>query len=215
MSNAVSFDNVSCSGLPDNVSFEIKAGVRALIVTSREEESSLMLGLLSGLTQPDSGSIRISDNSIVGTDQDTLLQIRSKIGIVPFTGGLVSNLKVWENIFLPYLYHLGKPTSLEEGIADNLLNELKYTGKRMALPAHLSLYEKRVVAFTRAVIMKPDTMIYCNIFDKISQLQRSGLSNNIDKYHSENDIRTSIFLASSTEIYLEQTFDTVIYIHKQ
>lgn len=214
MSTAVLFDKVNYSDLLDDFSFKINIGTRVLVITASEEESFLLAGLMIGLTPLDSGSINISGCSVSESNQEVLLQLRSKIGIVPSVGGLVSNLKVWENIFLPYLYHFGKPTPLDEDIAENYLKELNYTGRRMVLPAHLTLYEKRVVAFIRSAVMNPDLMLYCNTLEKLSPQQQTGLSNVINRFHSESFTRTSIFFASSADAISTYEFDTVISVHR-
>jgi len=213
MSIAVSFDKVSYSGLLNGFSSEIISGSCALMTTEREEESCLLASLMTGMKLPDSGFITVSGRITGESTPEELLQLRSRLGVVPPAGGLVSNLKVWENIFLPYLYHRGEPAVEDEESADSYLGELGYTSKKMALPAHLTLYEKRVVAFVRAAVMKPDIMIYCNIFDKMTPAQQAGLSQAAAKFHSESAGRTSIFLASSHDVPFTKGFDALIPIH--
>lgn len=215
MSTAVSFHKVNYSGLLDGFSCEIKSGSCTLITTEREDESFVLAALMTGMKLPESGSITISGRITAESTPDELSQLRSRLGVVPPGGGLVSNLKVWENIFLPFLYHRGEPAEAEEESVDACLRDLGYTSKKMALPAHLTLYEKRVVAFARATLMKPDIMIYCNIFDKMTPAQQTGLSQAAAEYHSENAARTSIFLASTTDVPIGGGFDALIPIHGQ
>ena len=85
----------------------------------------------------------------------------------------------------------------------------------MAFPAHLSLYEKRVAAFTRAAIMQPDIMIYCNTFERISKPEQVRLAAVLDGFHIEKTDRTSIYLASTTDLPVQSEFDNVLYIHPQ
>lgn len=213
MSTAVSFHKVNYSGLLNGFSCEIKSGSCTLITTEREDESFVLAALMTGMKLPESGSITISGRITAESTPEELLQLRSRLGVVPPTGGLVSNLKIWENIFLPLQYHRGDPSAADEESANNWLTELGYSSKKMALPAHLTLYEKRVVAFVRAAVMKPDIMIYCNIFDKMSPAQQTGLSQAAAKYHSESAGRTSIFLASTTDVPFGGGFDALIPIH--
>lgn len=213
MSTAVSFDKVSYSGLLNGFSSEIKSGFCTLITTEREEESCLLTALITGMKLPDAGLITVFGRTTAESTPEELLHLRSRLGVVPPTGGLVSNLKIWENIFLPLQYHRGDPSAADEESADTWLTKLGYTSKKMALPAHLSLYEKRVVAFVRAAVMKPDVMIYCNIFDKMSPAQQTGLSQAAAQYHAESAGRTSIFLASTTDVPFGGGFDALIPIH--
>jgi len=215
MSVAVMFRDVSYSNVLRDFSSEIEEGERVLIVTAREEESTALTRLLTGFLMPEQGSIVISGNSTAEATPEQLMQTRIRMGIIPFQGGLVSNLKMWENIFLPYYYHTGKPKPEDDELALNYLKKLNCSEKHLAFPAHLSLYEKRVAAFTRAAIMQPDIMIYCNTLERISELDQASLASVLDDFHTEKTGRTSIYLASTTELPLQSNFSSVIYIHPQ
>jgi len=86
--------------------------------------------------------------------------------IVPHNGGLISNLSVWENIMLPLQYHAievaGTPQDavlhllLQCGLAD----EAAVSGLLLKRTDNLSLLEKRTVGFVRAMLMRPELIIY-------------------------------------------------------
>ena len=95
--------------------------------------------------------------------------------LVPHNGGLISNLRVWENIILPVQYHGVEVAGiLEENVAqllgkcgmedENAISELL-----MKLPDQLSLYEKRLVGFIRAMLMSPELIIYDAINEGLSR----------------------------------------------
>jgi len=212
---AVIFRDVSYTDVLTDFSCEIETGERVLIVTAREEESTAVTRLLSGFLMPERGSIVVSGNSNAEATVEQLMLARTKLGIIPFHGGLISNLKMWENIFLPYYYHTGKPEPEDDELASNYLKKLNCSGKHLAFPAHLSLYEKRVAAFTRAAIMKPDIMIYCNVLERISKSDQTSLASVLDEFHTKKTGRTSIYLASTTELPLQSNFSSVIHVHPQ
>ncbi len=213
MSAAITFRNVSYSDILNGFSCEIETGQRVLVVTSREEESTILTRLAAGLLTPEQGTIDVFGSSTSETSPEQLVQSRLKLGIIPFNGGLVSNLKMWENIFLPHFYHRGKPDPEVDELADNYLTKLNCSAKHMAFPAHLSVFEKRATAFTRAAIMKPDVMIYCNTLERISKSDQVRLATVIDDFHSEKAGRTSIYLASTSELPVKTDFDAIFYIH--
>ena len=215
MSVAVMFKDVSYSDMLHDFSCEIAAGKRVLIVTAREEESTVLTRLMAGVFKPEQGTIVVSGNSTGESTAENLVLMRLTLGIVSFHGGLVSNLKMWENIFLPYYYHTGRSKPSDDELAINYLNTLNCSGKQMAFPAHLSLYEKRVAAFTRAAIMQPDIMIYCNTFERISKPEQIRLASVLDEFHTEKVDRTSVYLASTTDLPVQSEFDNVLYIHPQ
>ena len=80
---------------------------------------------------------------------------------MPAHGGLISSLNGWENITLPVAYHSPRrlPDLHEEvqdvlddlgGVDDNLLAKL---------PEEMTLYEKRLCAYIRALLEKPRLML--------------------------------------------------------
>jgi ABC-type transporter Mla maintaining outer membrane lipid asymmetry ATPase subunit MlaF len=95
--------------------------------------------------------------------------------IVPHNGGLISNLRVWENIVLPVQYHgIEVAGRLEENVARLLMqcgleDEAAVSGLLQRLPDQLSLYEKRLVGFVRAMLMAPELIIYDSILEGLSR----------------------------------------------
>lgn len=86
--------------------------------------------------------------------------------IVPHNGGLISNLPVWENIILPVQYHsIDLAGTLEDNVASLLLrcglaDESAVSELLLKRPDQLSLLEKRMVGFVRAMLMSPELIIY-------------------------------------------------------
>jgi phospholipid/cholesterol/gamma-HCH transport system ATP-binding protein len=95
--------------------------------------------------------------------------------IVPHNGGLISNLRVWENIILPVQYH---GIELAGGLEDNVARLLRQCGLEteaavsellLKLPDQLSLYEKRLAGFVRAMLMSPELLIYDSTNEGLSR----------------------------------------------
>ena len=95
--------------------------------------------------------------------------------IVPHNGGLISNLRVWENIILPVQYHgIEVAGNLEDNVAQLLVQcglegETAVSELLLKLPDQLSLYEKRLVGFARAMLMSPELVIYDSMNEGLSR----------------------------------------------
>jgi phospholipid/cholesterol/gamma-HCH transport system ATP-binding protein len=95
--------------------------------------------------------------------------------IVPHDGGLISNLRVWENIILPVQYHcIQIAGKLEDRVAQLLVqcgleDEAAVSNLLQRLPDQLSLYEKRMVGFVRAMLMSPELIIYDSMNEGLSR----------------------------------------------
>lgn len=214
MAAAISFSNVTCKPFFQQFSCSIEQGCTALLVTSREDESSSLLRLLTGLEAPSSGSVHVLDHPLADLAPDQIYQLRRQIGVVPFSGGLVSNLKMWENITLPLLYQSGAIDEEITAVALTRLEQLEYHGEVTVLPAHLTLYEKRITAFVRATLQQPQLMVYCNSLDGIPHNFRANLAKAALEFHQALPGRTSLFMTSSRDIARDMDVDIRLTVHE-
>lgn len=110
---------------------------------------------------------------------DSLLsQIKSCI--VGTDGGLISNLSIVENIVLPSEFHdvgsdVHRESRLKEltsrfGEDGAALRKLEY-----AQPALLSLSQKRLAGFLRAMLMEPELMVFDSLLEGISRANAAKL----------------------------------------
>ena len=213
MLNSIAFANIVFGDLPDGISASVEQGKKVLVVTSREDENNALLRLITGMEAPSSGSIELLGVNLGEASRSTLNELRNAIGIVTSNGGLVSNLKLWENIILPVLFNNDSLEQEVEDLALNMLKQFNFTKNPMVPPAQLSLFEKRMAAFVRAAIKNPQIMIYSNCFGGISLSASRILADMAFKFHSQSPDRTSVFLASNTETVKEMSFDAIITIH--
>jgi len=214
MTAAISFREVSAGGLFERLSFEVESGSSVLIVTSGEDESDALLRLITGMSRPLCGSVHLSGLSLGELSPPQLYLLRQEIGVVPANGGMVSNLKLWENITLPLLYTKGHVSGETEEHITNCLVKLGYSGNVMALPAHLTLYEKRIASFIRATLCQPRIMVYGNCFDDMPAVARKRFLEATTEFHNEAAGRTSIYLVSSAEMAGDLAVDAIVAVHE-
>jgi len=95
--------------------------------------------------------------------------------IVPHNGGLISNLRAWENIILPVQYHgIEVAGKIEDNVGQLLVqcgleDENAVSDLLLKLPDQLSLYEKRLIGFVRAMLMSPELIIYDSMNEGLSR----------------------------------------------
>ena len=92
------------------LSLEVKKGETLAILGQSGSGKSTLLSLISGLDQPDFGTIRINDYDLTKMKQEELARFRSEqLGIVFQQYHLLSNLTALENVTLPLeLQHRSK-----------------------------------------------------------------------------------------------------------
>jgi phospholipid/cholesterol/gamma-HCH transport system ATP-binding protein len=210
----ISFKNLS---LPDSVegfSRDIEAGCSALIVTSRDDECTVLTRLITGLSRPPDGSVQVNGQDVAALELPDLHALRQQIGVVPSNGGLVSNLKFWENITLPLLYDTGGITAEQEKTGLDYLALLEYSGNIMAMPAHLTLHERRMAALVRAFMRRPGIMLYSNCIEGSPSTYRTAFLRAAREFHSAEPGRTSLYLSTSPDLAADLHVDLVIRLNE-
>lgn len=181
------------------LSFRIKGGSVYKVITNSDYENRKLLNVILGLQRPEHGRVFLFDKEMYILSSKELNRLFSRVGTVLKDGGLISNLKVWENIVLPVWYHSGnKPEDVEEKV----VQRLKEAGMDVAhleelmgeLPGPLPVHEKRLLGFVRAALMEPDLMIYDSVFEGLNQEMSERFIKLTEKFHSERAGRTSVYI---------------------
>ncbi len=137
--------------------------------------------------------------------------------IVPHNGGLISNLRVWENIVLPVQYHgIEFAGNLEDNVTTLLgrcgvEGEDAISGLLLKLPDQLSLYEKRLVGFVRAMLMSPELVIYDALNEGLSRKEFARIIKFDQIFRLYFPFRTSVLV--SFEEYRDKDDSRQIVIH--
>lgn len=168
----LSVRNLGLEDHPEPLNLELAPGMQALCIVSDDQELRRLLLCCTGAMLPGHGELLLNGVDIASLSRQQLLDQRRQMGIVTANGGLIANLKLWENITLPLSYHYGEVSAEAEQQALELLASLGYRGNLFALPGHLTLFERRVAAFVRAAITAPRLMLYAGCFDNLTAEQR-------------------------------------------
>ena len=109
-----------------------------------------------------------------------------RVGFVPANGGLISSLNAWENITLPVSYHSpGRLPHLEQEVHE-LLEKLGGVDENLLgkLPEEMTLYEKRLCAYLRALLEKPQLMLVESPDAGLGPTKRRRAARFADTYHA-------------------------------
>jgi phospholipid/cholesterol/gamma-HCH transport system ATP-binding protein len=119
--------------------------------------------------------------------------------VVPPDGGLIGNLKVWENLVLPRAYH-GRPRYAElESRAERVYGEFGIVGSAFkticaGLPDRLDRFERRLTAFARAILAEPEIMVYDSLFEGLTKTDVETLLGFDRVFHMYFPFRTSVYV---------------------
>ena len=181
------------------LSLELEAGQQVRCIVADDQQLTQLLRLCTGLTLPDNGQILLDGIDTAALSREQLLLLRQQFGIVGASGGLIANLKLWENITLPICYRQGNVSDQAEQQALALLEGFGYRGNLLALPGHLSVFERRMAAFIRAAIATPRLMLYAGCFDNLTSDQRRTLFDQAQLLHRSIPGVSALYLTTSSK----------------
>ena len=147
--------NSNCFTAVDNVTLELSGGELSVLMGRSGSGKTTLLNMLSGLSEPTSGSVELDDKSLYALDDKELSRLRNiSFGVIPQGQTAIHSLSVFENIMLPFtLYKEGNEQ--DEAYAKELMKRLDILHLENAKPSELSGGELRRMAIARAVIRHP------------------------------------------------------------
>jgi len=113
------------------------------------------------LLQPVSGSIKVFDKEIVGTEEEDLDEILMKCGVLFQNGALLNSLSVGENVAIPLEQHSNLDRELINRIIETKLNLVELAHAMYLSPAELSGGMKKRAALARAIALDPP-LLFCD-----------------------------------------------------
>jgi phospholipid/cholesterol/gamma-HCH transport system ATP-binding protein len=154
---AISFDG---RAVLENVSFSVNRGQTLCILGRSGVGKSVALRMMMGFLQPDTGSIRIDGQEIVGMSESGLREIRKRVTMVFQNGALFDSLSVRENVAFPLREQGGLTEDQIQLLVDRLIAMVGAEDVVDAIPASLSTGRKRAVAIARALAAQPEVVLY-------------------------------------------------------
>jgi ABC-type lipoprotein export system ATPase subunit len=141
----------------DGVTFSVASGSSVAITGPSGGGKSTLLGVIGGLSQPTSGSVRIGDSPISDlSERDRSDFRRSHIGFVYQADNLLPFLTLLENVGLQLSLN-GQPSGTGKSLA--MLANLGLAGLAYRLPDHLSGGQRQRAAVARAVVHQPKIIL--------------------------------------------------------
>lgn len=143
----------------ENISFTVRRGETLIILGPAGCGKSVLMKLANGLLRPDSGSIRIFGQEITTMPEKDLFKLRARIGMVFQESALFDSLSVEDNV----AYRLHEDRVPEQEAHERVVEALKFVELEQAIdkfPSELSGGMRRRVSIARAIISKPDLILY-------------------------------------------------------
>jgi len=144
----------------NGISLTVKRGETLAVLGRSGTGKSVLLRLIIGLQQPDSGSVRIHGQDIAGLALDDLGEIRKKMGFLFQHAALYDSLTVEENVAFPLQHHKQEMSKSEQADrVGKLLEEVGMEGALQKMPSDISGGMQKRVGLARALALEPDILL--------------------------------------------------------
>src|SRR6266849_9732588 len=142
-----------------NISFTVQRGETRIILGPAGGGKSVLMKLANGLLKPDSGSIHVFGEEVTVMRESDLFKLRARIGMVFQESALFDSLSVEDNV----AYRLHEDRVPEEEAHKRVVEALQFVELENTIakfPSELSGGMRRRVSIARAIIAKPDLILY-------------------------------------------------------
>jgi len=142
-----------------NVSFSVMHGETRIILGPAGGGKSTLMKLANGLIMPDSGEVFIFGRSLSTMTERELFEMRAHVGMVFQESALFDSLSVEDNV----AYRLHEEHVPEAEAHTRVEEALRFVELEKAIakfPSELSGGMRRRVSIARAIISKPDLILY-------------------------------------------------------
>ena len=198
MTALLRFDNVAID-IERTVSFSVEAGDKLLLEVGSEESKSAIIDMTLGELLPADGQILLLGQSLAESSP-------GNIGYVPAEGGLISNLKVWENVTLPLWYHGSRQLMATEESVARWLRELNLSEqdweKFMASPAaRIKPWKRKLAGLLRGLVLAPQLLVVdANLFDEVDTATSRTWITALEKFVGDTEGRAVLVIANKPTI---------------
>ncbi|QND45775.1 ATP-binding cassette domain-containing protein (plasmid) [Rhizobium lusitanum] len=141
-----------------DISLEIPAGAIYGIIGRSGAGKSSLLRTINRLEKPTDGRVLVDGEDIGGYDEDTLVALRRRVGMIFQHFNLLSAKTVWGNVALPLIVAGVPRRQIEERVSE-VLALVGLEDKRDTYPSRLSGGQKQRVGIARALVHHPEILL--------------------------------------------------------
>lgn len=174
------------------INLNLNKGEDLVILGRSGSGKSVTIKCIVGLVKADKGSIQIAGKEITQLTYDELNGLRVKIGFMFQNGALYDSMSVRQNLKFTLRHHTRDLT--EEAIEKEIIEALESVGLKESIdkmPAELSGGMQKRIALARALIIKPEIILYdepTSGLDTITSREISELILDVQKKYKTSSI---------------------------
>jgi phospholipid/cholesterol/gamma-HCH transport system ATP-binding protein len=143
-----------------NCSLDIVEGAITCVIGLSGAGKSTILRLLDALIQPDSGHVYVRNQDVCHLPESQLIEVRQKISLSFQFAALLDSLSIGDNVGLPLRENTDSPESEIHQTVTDALDSVGLSHTYDNLPSELSGGMLKRAGFARAIVTRPDLILY-------------------------------------------------------
>jgi phospholipid/cholesterol/gamma-HCH transport system ATP-binding protein len=143
----------------DGINLTVIRGETLTVLGRSGTGKSVLLKLIIGLENMDSGSICIQGQEIAGLDLNEMNRLRIKMGFLFQNAALYDSLTVEQNVAFPMERHMKMPASERSARVKELLSSVGMENDLKKMPSDISGGMQKRVGLARALALQPEILL--------------------------------------------------------
>jgi len=143
-----------------NCSLDIVEGAITCVIGLSGAGKSTILRLLDALIQPDSGHVYVRNQDVCHLPESQLIEVRQKISLSFQFAALLDSLSIGDNVGLPLRENTDSPEAEIHQTVTDALDSVGLSHTYDNLPSELSGGMLKRAGFARAIVTRPDLILY-------------------------------------------------------
>ena len=148
----------------ESIDLVVPEGAWLLLVGRNGAGKSLLTRIILGLDVPSAGTVRVLGQNLQDLDHRAMSALRDRLGVVLQGGSLLEDCTLIENLVLPLRARPGGQAQMARA-ARLVIASLRLDGLENQLPRSLSLGQRRQAELARALIHRPDLLVWDGLSD--------------------------------------------------
>ena len=144
----------------EDVSFDVPEGKITFVLGPSGTGKSVLLKIIIGLLQPDTGHVYIDSSDIPSLSSHELNEVRKNFGVLFQNGALFDSLNVFENVAFPLVEHAKLARGDITDRVEKKLSQVGLSGVELKYPSELSGGMRKRAALARAIVLDPRIIFY-------------------------------------------------------
>jgi phospholipid/cholesterol/gamma-HCH transport system ATP-binding protein len=174
------------------VDLDVCKGENVVVLGRSGSGKSVLIKIIAGLLQPDTGTVRVLDMEIDRLNPRELQALRTKIGFSFQGSALYDGMNVRANLEFPLVRNKRNLSSgeIDKAIA-KVLEDVGLAQTLYQMPSELSGGQKKRIGIARTLILQPEIMLYDEPtagLDPVTSVEINDLINEVQERYNTSAV---------------------------